>query len=301
MKRASIPRIDGDFGVKLWPIYDSKMKALGVEGPSSRQYRGTVLCDRLPPHDPWRLFFVCLVETQTFQWLTLLVIIGNCVLMALKGPQHDVSTSGQEIGFTLFFTFELAVQVMALSFVGHKHAYLSDPWNQLDGIIVAVSWLPIIFPSSDNYTGARALRALRPLRTIRRVPKLKHQVDTILDSLPYLLDVAMLAGFIVVVWGTLGLQLFKGLLRYRCYTIGESQPLDPQHGVCQPPPPSISSLRGSCSAGQECRFFDQNPVWGLIGFDVTNAEAQTLNEPLTLLFHMFAPLLLRVLRPTSTA
>ena len=71
-------------------------------------------------------------------------------------------------------------------------------------------------PTHDRYSAARALRALRPLRTIRMLPKLKQQVNTIMTSLPLLLDVMLLAVFVLVVWGTLGLQLFKGKLRYRC-------------------------------------------------------------------------------------
>ena len=76
-----------------------------------------------------------------------------------------------------------------MGFRGHQHAYISDPWNQLDFLIVTSSWLPLLFPTIGNYSSIRALRALRPLRTIRRLPKLKHQVDTIVEALPFLLDV----------------------------------------------------------------------------------------------------------------
>ena len=52
-------------------------------------------------------------------------------------------------------------------------------------------------PTHDRYSAARALRALRPLRTIRMLPKLKQQVNTIMTSLPLLLDVMLLAVFVL--------------------------------------------------------------------------------------------------------
>ena len=137
-----------------------------------------------------------------------------------------------ELLFTLWFTLELCVQVLAMGMYGHEHAYLSDPWHQLDAAIIMLSWLPLLFPLFGNYTAARALQALRPLRAIKRLRKLKTLVDTILDALPLLQDVVLLTGFVMVVWGTLGLQMFKGKLRHRCYVIGAAEPIDPQRGVC---------------------------------------------------------------------
>ena len=40
------------------------------------------------------------------------------------------------------------------SFKGHEHAYIMDPWNQLDLAIIIVSWLPLLIPSFDNFAAA---------------------------------------------------------------------------------------------------------------------------------------------------
>ena len=223
-----------------------------------------------------------------------------------------------------------------MGFRGHQHAYISDPWNQLDFLIVTSSWLPLLFPTIGNYSSIRALRALRPLRTIRRLPKLKHQVDTIVEALPFLLDVGahmhactcmhactymhahtcmhihactrahlhtrahvhtcthtcmhtcmhagaalpprhahvharhaqhvpvhalahvhvqvgMLALFILLVWGTLGQILFKGLLRYRCFEHGATEPVDAQRGVCRAE--AVAGDSGSCAEGEVCTLY----------------------------------------------
>ena len=38
----------------------------------------------------------------------------------------------------------------------------------------------------------RAVRALRPLRTINRLPGMRRQVATLIESIPHLVDVALL-------------------------------------------------------------------------------------------------------------
>ena len=93
------------------------------------------------------------------------------------------------------------------------------------------------------------MRALRPLRTINRLPGMRRQVATLIDAVPHLVDVALLSVFLMVVYGVLGLQLFKGSLRYRCYAPGALTPIDPdgtsgQSGVCALEPRDGSSKTG---------------------------------------------------------
>ena len=57
----------------------------------------------------------------------------------------------QELAFTLLFTVELFCRAAAMGFAGHEYAYLSDGWNRLDCFVVVSSWLPILFPSLDNF------------------------------------------------------------------------------------------------------------------------------------------------------
>ena len=82
----------------------------------------------------------------------------------------------------------------------------------------------------------------------------------------------------MVVFGILGMQLFQGLLRYRCYlddgraaSEGSDEPapgalpLGEQRGVCAPG--GVPGARGTCAAGEACLFYGSNPVFGTISFD----------------------------------
>jgi hypothetical protein len=53
-------------------------------------------------------------------------------------------------------------------------AYLRDAWCRLDGLVVTLAWLPILFPAMGNYSVLRAFRALRPLRALHGLTQCPH-------------------------------------------------------------------------------------------------------------------------------
>ena len=151
---------------------------------------------------------------------------------------------------TIIFTFEMAFKIIGLGFVGWekteirfgkfyfcipgfggadgKHTYLRNPWNALDFVIVIVAIISIFTgPLTTNFscdaTGGggsilkalrslRALRALRPLRVIRRYPGLKLVVNSIFKALPQIMNVAMVAALIFLIFAIVGVQFFKGTI-----------------------------------------------------------------------------------------
>lgn len=303
-----IPLVEGPCGLRFFPIYNSAMKLEGVQG-ETKDYKGTALwC--LSPNSWFRLLFIAIVEWEWFERLSLFVVVSNCMMLAMQGPPG--SNTGPEaafyeaadLGFTYMFTVELMLRSVAMGFRGHPDSYLADHWNKLDCFVVVASWLPLIIPSLSHMNALRAVRALRPLRTINRLPLLRKQVETLLESLPQLLDVAMLSGFIMVVFGVLGVQLFQGTLLYRCYEadapLGAS-PVDPRGdsiaGVCAPSAEVMAfgvegrseqawsslSEQGSCpDAGQACKFYGVNPLYGTISFDDIGSAWMTIYQCVTL-------------------
>ena len=70
-----------------------------------------------------------------------------------------------DIIFTIIFSIELILKVIGLGFINTDDSYLKDNWNRLDGFVVAVSLISLIF---RNLSILRALRAIRPIRVIIR-------------------------------------------------------------------------------------------------------------------------------------
>ena len=286
----TLPIVHGPFGMVAWPIFRGP-DLVGVEGPSGHQYRGLSL-GFLSVSNPIRHFLIFLVESPWFDRLSLVLVTVNCLLLAEQGPpnSHDGALlrfeQEADLAFTLVFTLELLCRIAARGFSGDEHSYLAGGWNQLDLVIVGSSWLPLLLPQLSSFNGVRAIRALRPLRTIHRLPGLRRQVVTLIESLNYLADVAMLSFFLMVIFGVLGLQLFKGTLTSRCYLPGSSTPIDgpvgtSPEGVCARLD-DTDSLQGTCAAGQECRLYGLNPEQGTISFDTIDAAWITIFRCITL-------------------
>jgi len=90
-----------------------------------------------------------------------------------------------------------------------EKAYLKDSWNVLDFIIVFFSIVTMILEqfnsvNIDFIKGFRALRALRPLRVVSKNEGIKTVVNSLLLSIPSLLNVLLIIILFLLVFGILG-------------------------------------------------------------------------------------------------
>lgn len=98
-----------------------------------------------------------------------------------------------------------------MGFNGHKHAYLSDPWNKLDFAIVLISLLNFIPNMNPGFLKAlRAARVLRPLKSISKLAAMKLLMRTIFVSMQGLLNVFLFLSFVFGIFAILGLHIFNG-------------------------------------------------------------------------------------------
>ncbi|KAJ9521131.1 hypothetical protein QJQ45_022837 [Haematococcus lacustris] len=151
----------------------------------------------------FRKFCIQAVLWKPFDWFFLVVIIANCITLALEAPTPAFPSSalGRSLAlanyvFIGLFTAEAALKILALGFVLAPNTYLRNGWNCLDFLVVCVSFLD--FTSLGNLTAVRSVRALRPLRTITKIPQLQVLVETLVRSIPMIADVGLLALFYLV-------------------------------------------------------------------------------------------------------
>jgi hypothetical protein len=122
------------------------------------------------------------------------------------------------INITSFiFLVEFVLKIISKGFFIGENTYLKDPFNVLDFSIVIFSILTWILEATlgnrNSYTkGFKSLRALRPLRFVRSNESLKIVVNSIFKSLPELFSVTLIVLLFILVFGILGVQLFKGQL-----------------------------------------------------------------------------------------
>ena len=109
------------------------------------------------------------------------------------------------------------IKMVALGVFG-RGCYLQKTWNKLDCFIVVSGAFEYIMDVEKlNLSAIRTVRVLRPLKAINRIPSMRILVMLLLDTLPMLGNVLLLCFFVFFIFGIIGVQLWAGLLRQRCY------------------------------------------------------------------------------------
>ncbi|XP_064818471.1 voltage-dependent T-type calcium channel subunit alpha-1H-like isoform X4 [Oncorhynchus masou masou] len=155
----------------------------------------------------------------------MIVILLNCVTLGMYQPCEDVTCQAEwclilqvfDDCIFAFFAVEMVIKMVALGIFGSK-CYLGDTWNRLDFFIVMAGMMEYSLDGHNaSLSAIRTVRVLRPLRAINRVPSMRILVTLLLDTLPMLGNVLLLCFFVFFIFGIVGVQLWAGLLRNRCF------------------------------------------------------------------------------------
>ncbi|XP_026539051.1 voltage-dependent T-type calcium channel subunit alpha-1H [Notechis scutatus] len=166
----------------------------------------------------------------------MLVILLNCVTLGMFQPCQDIRCQTERCTILeafdhfifVFFAVEMVIKMIALGIFGHK-CYLGDTWNRLDFFIVIAGMMEYSLDGHNvSLSAIRTVRVLRPLRAINRVPSMRILVTLLLDTLPMLGNVLLLCFFVFFIFGIVGVQLWAGLLRNRCFL---DSPLQRTHNL----------------------------------------------------------------------
>jgi len=175
------------------------------------------------PDNPLRKFLHNMIANQYFANFIYHMIAINSLLLALDEPfltdPYQKETLHLMLNIiSIIFVVEAAVRIIVMGFYQGEKTYLKDPFNILDFLIVIFSILTWILEALVKdadisfIRGFRALRALRPLRVVSKNEGIKTVVNSLLESIPALLNVLLIVLLFLLVFGILGIQLFKGML-----------------------------------------------------------------------------------------
>uniref|UniRef100_A0A8C8AU89 Voltage-dependent T-type calcium channel subunit alpha n=1 Tax=Otus sunia TaxID=257818 RepID=A0A8C8AU89_9STRI len=191
----------------------------------------------VPYPDLAPVVFFCLKQTTSprnwsfldsstwFECVSMMVILLNCVTLGMYQPCEDMDCLSDRCKILqvfddfifIFFAMEMVLKMVALGIFGKK-CYLGDTWNRLDFFIVMAGMVEYSLDLQNiNLSAIRTVRVLRPLKAINRVPSMRILVNLLLDTLPMLGNVLLLCFFVFFIFGIIGVQLWAGLLRNRCF------------------------------------------------------------------------------------
>lgn len=140
-----------------------------------------------------------------------------------------------------------------------NNSYFKEGWNILDFFVNLGSFLLYAgFWSSLDLSLLRTFRVLKPLKTIASFKMLQIILMALFGALPLLLDVFIILVFFFLVYAIAGLQLFSGVLKYRCMELETGTVPFGSEDVCG---------NAKCSIGFICVKTFKNISNGIINFD----------------------------------
>lgn len=232
---------DGDvIGIKLvsaeWWQKKSASPAWTLEEADSNKRASLKISTHafgiLNPSHPIRRLCLQLVSAPRFDKVVLVLILLNSVMLAAQDPQAEESllTHSSELFFNLAFTIEMFIKMIALGVYSSQASYFRDSWNRFDFVTVLCGWLPFIICMSlgkdcftphtsgtINITFLRVVRVIKVLKSVQRIPSMRCLVLSLVKSAPLLVQVMEVLLFIFFCFGAIGVQLFAGKLRQRCF------------------------------------------------------------------------------------
>ncbi|RXN32170.1 voltage-dependent T-type calcium channel subunit alpha-1I isoform X1 [Labeo rohita] len=178
------------------------------------------------PQNKFRLLCQSIIAHKLFDYVVLAFIFSNCITVALERPKilqgslERLFLTVSNYIFTAIFVGEMTLKVVSMGLYLGEQAYLRSSWNILDGFLVFVSLIDIVVSMAGGakilgvLRVLRLLRTLRPLRVISRAPGLKLVVETLITSLKPIGNIVLICCAFFIIFGILGVQLFKGKFYY---------------------------------------------------------------------------------------
>ena len=167
------------------------------------------------PENRLRVLTAEFVQNPYFEQFILHLIGLNSLFMALEEPiltdpysKATLKLFGDIV--SALFIVEAVLKIFVMGFVIGKKTYLRDSFNCLDFVIVVISIVAWILEAQEGFDisfvrAFRALRALRPLKLVSKNEGMKLVVNSILNSIPSLINVGLISILFYFVFGVIGL------------------------------------------------------------------------------------------------
>jgi hypothetical protein len=182
----------------------------------------------LSPTNPLRRGCLWIVGMPAYSFFIMFVTFLNVVSLTLDGPDASPVVSDailfSDYVFAGVFVLEMMIKIVALGAFtpGESEsleniqqdrrpavAYFRDTWNVIDFFVIVVSLIGLFVPV------LKALRALRTIRLVARIETTRIIMVALMQAVPHVLHGLALSLVVFLVFGILGVQLFKGQL-YSC-------------------------------------------------------------------------------------
>ncbi|XP_024544215.1 voltage-dependent L-type calcium channel subunit alpha-1F-like isoform X1 [Selaginella moellendorffii] len=164
-----------------------------------------------------------ILGSKPYLWFVIVWMVINTWLVVEMGDDGepiivpDFIWSLQKINFVVFLV-DCLMKIVAQGLIFAPDAYLSDWYNILDLFILVTDALILVKYNAENETSiptVGAFTSLRPFRFVVRFTGLRSLLSNLFRTIPAIVSVILFTFSILLIFGTIGLQQFRGLL-WKC-------------------------------------------------------------------------------------
>ncbi|MFC4008827.1 ion transporter [Nonomuraea purpurea] len=139
-----------------------------------------------------------------FQRFIIAAILINAATLGLETFPAVVESYGPLLTAIDHIALYIFVAEMAAKIYVERAAFVRDPWNIFDAIIVGIA----LAPATGGLSVLRSLRILRALRLLSVVPSLRRVVSALLRAMPGMSSIVVLLSLVLYVAAVMATKLY---------------------------------------------------------------------------------------------
>jgi voltage-gated sodium channel len=155
---------------------------------------------------------------RRFQRLIVAVILINAATLGLETVPAVVERYGEALTVVDHVALYIFVAELLAKVYAERSAFLRDPWNIFDTVIVAIA----LAPATGTLSVLRSLRILRALRLLSVVPSLRKVVSALLRAMPGMSSIVVLLALVLYVAAVMATKLYGATAPERFGTLPTS-------------------------------------------------------------------------------
>ena len=143
------------------------------------------------PEDQNRRTAYKIVEREEFEWFIMGIIVMNAITMASETYNQSASATTTLEGFGVFFAIVFVTEAALKLYAMYPNEYFADRWNCFDFFCVATTLIGYMAGSGGGASVLRVPRLARVFRLVRKLKGLQMLFNTLILSLPGLLNIGV--------------------------------------------------------------------------------------------------------------
>ena len=161
------------------------------------------------------------VYNRYVSYIVFVLIVTNTILICFDNPWLDPKSNFAKFSkranqcYTCIFVCNLTLKIISDGVFLDKNAYLRNIINIIDCFCCIIGILGF-FNIATQYRYLRSLRSIKPIRILIRSENLSLMMETIIASIPAMINLLLFIFLYLFMFTLLGINLFKGKLENVC-------------------------------------------------------------------------------------